>query len=137
MTLFQRKTKSYICWLACQIRLACWTALEANSEAVPKMENVTERLLHEEQKMKDKGGGDDRRNAFAAKGNPKRDLTYHFCKKSGHFKRNCRKLAQLEASKKAGKLKHAANNVAEKEQVPNPTSDDKAMVVSHALSATS
>ena len=26
------------------------TALEANSEAVPKMENVTERLLHEEQK---------------------------------------------------------------------------------------
>ncbi len=85
------------------------TALEANSEAVPKMENVTERLLHEEQKMKGKGG----------------------------FKRNCRKLVQLEASKKAGKPKHTANNVAEKEQVPNPTSDDETMVVSHVLSATS
>ena len=29
------------------------TVLEANSEAVPKMENVTERLLHEERKMKE------------------------------------------------------------------------------------
>ncbi len=113
------------------------TVLEANSEAVPNMENVTERLLHEEQKTKDKGGGDDRRNAFPTKGNPKRDLTCHFCKKPGHFKRKCRKLAQLEASKKAGKPKHTANNAAEKEQVPNPTSDDEAMVVSHALSATS
>jgi hypothetical protein len=28
------------------------TALEANSDSVPKMENVTERLLHEEQKFK-------------------------------------------------------------------------------------
>ena len=30
------------------------TALEANSESVPKMENVTERLLHEEQKLKER-----------------------------------------------------------------------------------
>ena len=34
------------------------TALEANSEAVPKMDIVTERLLHEERKMKEKGTGD-------------------------------------------------------------------------------
>ncbi len=54
----------------------------------------------------------------------KKDLTCHFCKKAGHFKRNCRKLAQLEAS---GKPKHTANNAAEKEQVPNLTSDDEAI----------
>ena len=51
------------------------TALEANSEAVLKMENVTERLLYEEQKMKEKG--DDGRKALTAKGNPKRHLTCH------------------------------------------------------------
>ena len=38
------------------VAAACATALlERNSEAVPKMENVTERLLHEERKMKEKG----------------------------------------------------------------------------------
>ncbi len=30
------------------------TALEANSDSVPSLENVVERILHEEQKMKDK-----------------------------------------------------------------------------------
>ncbi len=82
-------------------------ALEANSEAMPKIGKTSQK---------------------------KRDLTCHFCKKPGHFKR---KLAQLEASKNAGKPKHAAN-AAEKEQVPNLTSDDEAIIVfSHALSATS
>ena len=35
------------------------TALEASSENVPKMEIVTERLLHEERKLKEKGAEDD------------------------------------------------------------------------------
>ena len=36
------------------------TALKANSEAAPKMEIVTERLLHEEQKMKERGTCDEK-----------------------------------------------------------------------------
>ena len=35
------------------------TALDTSSESVPKMEGVTERLLHEEWKRKEKGPGDD------------------------------------------------------------------------------
>ena len=116
------------------------TALEANSEAVPKMEIVTERLLHEERKMKEKGTGDDGRKAFTV-GHKKgfsnsgnRQLTCHFCKKPGHFKRNCRKLAQLQRNEKMDKSKHSASQANAKEQV---SSDDEALVVGHALSATS
>ncbi len=75
------------------------TALEASSENVPKMEIVTERLLHEERKMKEKGNEGNGGKAFTAgltRENPKKLLTCHFCKKPGHFKRNCRKLAQLQ-----------------------------------------
>ncbi len=44
------------------------TALEANSETVPNMENVTERLMHEEKKLKERAVEDDERRAFAVKG---------------------------------------------------------------------
>lgn len=108
------------------------TALETN-EAVPKMENVTERLLHEERKRKEKETGDDERKAFIARGNPKRHLTCHFCNKPGHFKRDCRKLAMLQASEKTGKPMYSANKAATNEY---ESSDNEVMVVSHALSAT-
>ena len=111
------------------------TALEANSEAVPKMEIVTERLLHEEQKIREKGAGDDGRKAFVAEGNPKRQLTCHYCKKPGHFKRNCRKLfAQLQANEKPGKPKNSANTTATGK---HESSGEEAVIVTHALSATS
>ena len=131
------------------------TALEASSENVPKMEIVTERLLHEERKLKEKGAGDDHssRKAFLSKqkrgnpsalGNPsasgnhrRQQLVCHYCKKPGHFKRNCRKLAasQRQGSEET-KSKHSTNSVAAKEQESSST-DDEAMVVGHALSATS
>ena len=43
------------------------TALDTSSESVPKMEGVTERLLHEEWKRKEKGPGNDSQNALTAK----------------------------------------------------------------------
>ena len=42
------------------------TALESNSETVPKMENLMERLLHEEQKMKEKITEENGRKALTA-----------------------------------------------------------------------
>ena len=56
-------------------------ALEANLETVLKMENITERLLREERKMKEKRTEDNGRKALTAshkRGTPKKQLTCHF-----------------------------------------------------------
>ena len=74
------------------------TALEANSESVPKMEVVTERLLHVELKMTKKETVNDEQRVLAVKGKPKR-LVCHFYQKPGHIKWECWKLAQQETSK--------------------------------------
>ena len=68
------------------------TAFKAH-EAVPDMQVVTERLLHEERKLQDRcssssnpaSGG-----ALTAKHNFKEGLRCHFCKKFGHIQHNCR-----------------------------------------------
>ena len=104
------------------------TALEANSKSVPKMENVTERLLHEEQKLKERAAEDDERRALAARGNPSEDFICHYCKKPGHIKRDCRKLAA-----KYNKPFHSANKAARREQ---QSSDEEAMMVRRAFLAT-
>ena len=61
------------------------TAFEANSETIPKMDVVTERLLHEERKLKEKGivpVTDVDPKALAAERRSKRRLiTCHFCLK--------------------------------------------------------
>ena len=63
---------------------------------IPKMETVTERLLHEERKMKEREDtGHEKSKAMTAKG-CKKTFTCHYCGKPGHFKRNCRKRAADE-----------------------------------------
>ena len=118
------------------------TALEANPE-VPKMETVTERLLHEERKMKDREDtGPAKLKAMTAK-SQKRKFTCHYCGKPGHFRRNCRKLAaDNEKKDKPGtkeKEKHKANQAAtlKLEEDSYPSSDGDALVAFHALSANS
>ena len=123
------------------------TALEANPE-VPKMENVTERLLHEERKTKDREeieGG--RTKALTAHNNfgQKKKFTCHYCGKPGHFKRNCRKLAfeLANANEKGNKsgfkakkeVKHKANKATSGHKDVSDSSSDDALVVCHALSA--
>ena len=93
------------------------TALETNSETIPKMDVVAERLLHEEQKLKEKGSVPvtdvDRKTLTAGRRLKRRLITCHFCCKPGHIKRECWKLAQLQAAKGAGKkaerFKHACS----------------------------
>ena len=65
------------------------TALELNPE-VPKMEVVTERLLHEERKLKDRADANsspDKAKVMDRKLKGK-GLRCHYCHKPGHIERN-------------------------------------------------
>ena len=80
------------------------TALEASSD-VPKMENVIERLLHEEQKLKDRSrSGRTKEEAMTVK--HKRGPQYYYCKRFGHIKRNCREYekSQSHGQSRSGKF---------------------------------
>jgi len=119
------------------------TALEANSE-VPKMEIVTERLLHEEGKLKEKSGGSGAEiKAMAgehrrkAKG-PRR----HNCHQFGHIKKDCRELARssidsVHKKENAHKGKHKAHSATAKRRDNSSSDSDIGLVLSHALSASS
>ena len=74
------------------------SALESGSDTVPALESVTERLLREEKKLKDREEVSDSKKLLLSKG--KKTFTCHYCKKPGHFKRDCRKFAQAQSSSK-------------------------------------
>ena len=113
------------------------TALESGSETVPPLENVTERLLREEQKIREKeAGADDSKRILMAKGysgSRKKQFTCHFCKKPGHFKKDCRLLAQTQASDRKEKLKRPSHQPGRRERQPS----QDAMLISHAFLARS
>ena len=71
------------------------TALESGSDTVPALENVTERLLREELKLKDREEANDSKKLLMAKG--KKQFTCDYCKKPGHF---CWKFVQAQSSGK-------------------------------------
>ena len=98
------------------------TAMESGAETVPPLETVTEKLLREEQKLKEKEG-DDGRKILVMQNNPnskKKQFTCHYCGKLDHYKKDCRKFAHDKAVKGKGK---------------KPSQD--AMLISHALSVKS
>ena len=105
------------------------TALEAQSEKIPKWELVTERLLYQESKLKEKVTTplEDGRKALNAGQNKglRKQFTCHYCYKPGHFKKDSRKY--LAAQKKQA-------SVAKKKETPD--SDGGAFVTIHALAAT-
>ena len=107
------------------------TALETN-ETIPKMETVTEHLLHEERKLKDKREKErGHTKALASQTQfSQKPFNCHYYGKPGHFKPNCRKLT-LDKEKK-GRLdakKHKANKVT----LEQGSSEDDALVVTQAL----
>ena len=76
------------------------TALEA-SEEVPKMEIVTERLLHAERKHKGKACPDSSgERAMTTKRQFKGKC--HYCKKYGHMQKNCAERIKAEGKTKPG-----------------------------------
>ena len=103
------------------------TALESGSDTVPALESVTERLLREEQKLKDREEVSDSKKLLLSKG--KKTFTCHYCKKPGHFKRDCRKFAQTQSSSKQ------KNSTRQPKQGDKPHED--AMLIGNALVAKS
>ena len=117
------------------------TALEANAE-VPKMELVTEWLLHEERKLKERKGADvSSEKAMTAKQTFKKGPKCHYCGKFGHIRRNCRKFAQENKSDSSDKertksVKHQANTAGTRQRDSSSSdSESVGLVVRHALSA--
>ena len=124
------------------------TALEANTE-VPNMETVIERLLHEEQKVKERN-----QSSLPSRANSKEEVMTvkhkkkgprcNFCKRFGHIQRNCHELEKKLALERAGpsschykKTKHKVNSVNTRGQSDDTDSDEVGLVVrdQHVLSA--
>ena len=115
------------------------TALEANEE-VPKMEVVTERLLHEERKLKDRAGvGESSEKVMTARRqSQKYGPKCHQCGKFGHIKRNCWELVGKKSDlgqKEVKNSKYKVNKAEVKQRNSDSSSSESAgLVVSHALS---
>ena len=78
-------------------------ALEEQSENILEWEPVTERLLHQESKLKEKVTVplEDGRKALTAGQNKgfRKTFTCHYCHKPGHFKKDCRKYLAAQKNK--------------------------------------
>ena len=98
------------------------TALESNPE-VPSMEIVTERIMHEDRKLKESESPRDRNQALYAgrEGGRRESESYreppscYYCKKVGHIQRDCEKLkrnqeAQEKQNSRRNKSKYKGNN---------------------------
>ncbi|KAK4325723.1 hypothetical protein Pmani_003666 [Petrolisthes manimaculis] len=87
------------------------TALEANSE-IPKMEFVTEKILHEERKslVKDNDGINVKQEkAFYGK-ESRKTIKCHHCGKEGHIKRYCWTLKNQQTQQGAGSSGEKSNS---------------------------
>ena len=110
------------------------TALEANTD-VSKMDIVTERLLHEERKMKGRDdSGPSSEKAMASHSRKKSVKCYH-CGKLGHIKRNCRLLSSEEQKSKSHRHGKERANKATTSGSDGETESADALVVCHALAA--
>ena len=84
------------------------TALEACSE-IPNMESITEKIIHEERKIKEKQKVRREEQAHASQRFKPDDRRCFYCNQSGHIKKFCKKFLedQEEKRKKERKSQHS------------------------------
>ena len=107
------------------------TALEANAD-IPRMDVVTERLLHEERKLKDReDSGPSHEKAMMSRFK-KRSVECYHCGKMGHIKRDCR---FLSAEKQKSRFNRQGKQRANKVTVNESSSDSEieALMISHNM----
>lgn len=117
------------------------TALEANID-VPDMKTVTERLLHEERKKKDRDAVPEtsKEEVLVTRPQKKRGPRCHFCKRFGHIQRNCREKERKSSSEgstvnpSAVGKKHRVYCAEANGQPVDSDTDEIGFVVRHALS---
>ena len=111
------------------------TALEANAE-VPKLEIVTERLLNEERKMKERANSNSSNNSFPGNNSGENALlvsnkfrkdtrTCFYCGKSGHIKAFCDELKKKIEEQQEEKRKSERANFSYCAQKRDESSDDE------------
>ena len=113
------------------------TALEAN-EGVPKFEVVTERILRQERKSKDKPPTAD--GAFVSQKHfRKRPMRCNHCGRLGHIRKYCRDLIKVEKERQKEKDEKKKTHKAAPVSVHAKSSDSESsgLIASHALSALS
>ena len=112
------------------------TALEAN-EDVPKLEVVTERILHQERKSKDRSeASSSTESAMTSRNTVRRKpIRCHHCGELGHIKKYCRNLKAEKEGKKERKTK--SQKAATTTTQANSDSESSGLIASHALSASS
>ena len=110
------------------------TALEAGLE-VPKIDVVTERLLHEETKQKDAVMIKPEVKAMTSKHHNRKGPQCHHCGRYGHIKRECYQLTKGTEPKAEGKFKKKPAR--QKAYAAEKESDEEiiGLVVEHALTA--
>lgn len=116
------------------------TALEANPE-VPALAVVTERLLHEESKIKSRTAETSQEEALTARFKRFTHVTCHFCHKPGHIRRDCFEYAKVKGQvrplqdKRKPKTGAAFKVTISADDEVSSDCDSTGLVVQHALSA--
>ena len=111
------------------------TALEAN-EAVPKFEIVTERILHQERKSKDKFPTTTDSAMMSQRHFKKKPMRCNYCGRLGHIRKYCRDLIKAEKEREKEKDKKKTHKAAPvSTHTKSSDSESSGFIASHALSA--
>ena len=107
------------------------TALESSAE-VPKMEVVTERLLHAERKMTERDGDRNDRALFSKRG---KGPQCYYCGQFGHIRKNCLKLQKRSENPKVKKnAKYMAHKTEARKRRSSSSSESVGLITAHAMS---
>ena len=112
------------------------TALEAN-EDVPNFEVVTERILHQERKSKEKHPSTTDSAMMLQRHFKKRPIRCNYCGRPGHIRKYCRDLikAEKERQKETDEKKKNHKAAPVSAHIRSSDSESSGLIASHALSA--